>query len=287
MSPVFGVDGAQIALGRDVQPNRFCDRRREIARKPHGPDLFMPAVNSAFGDVFPQLMQQVSDVMEQRGGDQSVGRAFLFGLKRRLQGVFKLRDRFAEVGVAAPPHKQLNDFVNYIHAAPISILAFTERRCSIRNSAAARLDSKATPARAVKAPCQPKLTETRATVSPASTPPRYPTPSMTPEAVALPCLPPKSSEIAPARYEYGPISVKATMATSKTGAAAPPNCAWPSIHNPALDNNSPIRMISARPSRPNLSLIKPANKTETPPKSGKSALLFAASALLKPTTSVK
>src|SRR5262249_22173190 len=67
----------------------------------------------------------------------------------------------------------------------------------------------------------------------------------------------------------------------------PPNRAWPSNHKPALDNNSPIKMISARPSRPNLSLIKPANRTETPPKSGKSALLLAASDLLKPTTSVK
>src|SRR5262245_21740160 len=202
--------------------------------------------------------------------------------------MFKLRDRFAEIDIAAPPRKQLNDFVNNTHVAPISILAFTERRCSIRNSAAARLDSKATPASAVNAPCQPKLTETRATVAPANTPPRYPTPSIMPEAVAAPCIPPKSSEIAPARYEYGPISVKATAATSKTGSAGePPNRAWPSSHKPALDNSSPIKMISARPLRPNLSLMKPANRTETPPKSGKSALLLAASALLMPTTSVK
>src|SRR5262249_60840099 len=103
-----------------------------------------PHGNAATDGVSRQLRQQVSDVMEQRGGDQSASRAFLFGLKRRLQGVFQSRDRFAEVNIAASPHKQPNDFVNYVHAAPISILAFTERRCSIRNSAAARLDSKAT-----------------------------------------------------------------------------------------------------------------------------------------------
>src|SRR5262245_24691346 len=100
-------------------------------------------------------MQQVSDVMEKRGGDQRVGRAFLFCLKRRLQRVFELRHRLAEVGVAAPPREQLNDFVDYAHAVSISILVFTKRRCPIRNSAAARLDSNATPASAVNAPCQP------------------------------------------------------------------------------------------------------------------------------------
>jgi len=94
-----------------------------------------------------------------------------------------------------------------------------------------------------------------------------------PEAMALPCLPPKSNEIAPARYEYGPIRVKATEATSKTGSAGePPNCVWPSNHKPALDNSSPIKMIIAQPLRPSLSLMKPANGTGTPPKSGKSAL---------------
>src|SRR5262245_31068692 len=271
-----------------MQPNRFCNRRREIARKPHRPDSLVPAVNAAIGDVLRQLMKQVSDVMKQRGGDQSVGRAFLFCLKRRLQRVFELRDRLAKVGIAAPQRVQHYDFVSYAHVASISILVFTDRRCSIRSTAAARLDSNATPASAVNAPCQPKLTETRATVSPAKTPPRYPTPSIPPEAVAAPCLPPKSSEIAPARYEYGPISVKATAATSKTGCAGePPNRAWPSSHKPPLDNNSPIKMISARPLRPNLSLMKPANRTETPPKRGKSALLLAASALFMPTTSVK
>jgi hypothetical protein len=99
------------------------------------------------------------------------------------------------------------------------------------------------------------------------------------EAVAALCLSPKSSETAPARYEYGPISVKATAATCKTGGAGePPNRAWPSSHKPALDNSSQIKMISARPLRPTLSPMKPASRTETPPKSGKSALLLAASA---------
>jgi hypothetical protein len=82
--------------------------------------------------------------------------------------------------------------------------------------------------------------------------------------------------------------VKATEATNQTGIAGePPNRMWPSSHMPPLDNNSLINMIIARPLRPNLSLMKPANRTETPPKRGKSALSLAASALLKPATSMK
>lgn len=80
-----------------MQPNPFGNRRREIARKPRCSYLLMPTVNSAGGDVFRRFMQQMSDVMEQRGGDQSIRRAFLFSLKRRLQGMFELRDRLAEV----------------------------------------------------------------------------------------------------------------------------------------------------------------------------------------------
>jgi hypothetical protein len=63
-------------FGLDVQSNRFCDRPWEIARKPHRPDLLVPVVNAAVGDVLRQLMQQVSDVMEKSGYDQRVGRAF-------------------------------------------------------------------------------------------------------------------------------------------------------------------------------------------------------------------
>ena len=90
--------------------------------------MLVPAVNAAIGDVLRQLMQQVSDVMEKRGGDQRVGRAFMFRLKRRLQRVFELRDRLAEVDIAAPPREQLYDFIDYVQVASISILVFTERR---------------------------------------------------------------------------------------------------------------------------------------------------------------
>ena len=59
--------------------------------------------------------------------------------------------------------------VGTINAASISILVFTECRWSIRNSAAAKLDSSATRASAVNAPRQPKSTETPATAPPANT----------------------------------------------------------------------------------------------------------------------
>ena len=69
-SLIFGVNRAHITFGRDVQPNRFGDPRREIAREPHPPYLLVPAVNAVIGDILRQFMQQVSDVMGQRGGDE-------------------------------------------------------------------------------------------------------------------------------------------------------------------------------------------------------------------------
>jgi len=64
---------------------------------------------------------------------------------------------------------------------------------------AAALDSSATAARAAKAPFHPQRLDIVDAVLPARTPPRYPMLSIRPEAVAPPCLPPKSREIAPAR----------------------------------------------------------------------------------------
>src|SRR5215475_4859261 len=50
---------------------------------------------------------------------------------------------------------------------------------------------------------------------------------------------------------------------------------------------NPANIMLARDAPPNRSLRKPARSTETPPKSGKTALFEAAAAALRPTTCVK
>src|ERR1017187_5606053 len=88
-----------------------------------------------------------------------------------LQSVLQLRDRLAEIRRAAFGFEDLDDSIANLHNdyAPCATGA---RRWPINSRAAAPLESSATPDSARKAPVQPKLTEMRATVSPARMPPK-------------------------------------------------------------------------------------------------------------------
>jgi hypothetical protein len=56
-------------------------------------------VNTLFGDVFGNLLEQMTDVMQQRGDHQVRGRVFLLREMSRLQGVLHLRDGFSEIRI--------------------------------------------------------------------------------------------------------------------------------------------------------------------------------------------
>src|SRR5882757_6484159 len=55
----------------------------------------------------------------------------------------------------------------------------------------------------------------------------------------------------------------------------------------STESESPAKRMRLRPSVPSTSLRKPANRTDKPPKSGKSALPLAACAFVMPTACVK
>src|SRR5215472_3412765 len=156
------------------------------------------------------------------------------------------------------------------------------------NQAAATPERRAMTASVRKAALQPKFTEMRAMLSPARTPPRYPAPSIRPEAVPLPCFPPKSRDMAPARNEYGPRVRKATAATSITGHV----CDDCTSREPRTVNTSAVKrkqpsINAARPPRPRPSLNHPQSITEIPPRNGNNALAPAAVAADMPIACVK
>src|SRR5262249_60530888 len=92
-------------------------------------------------------------------------------------------------------------FISHHSSAPLrhEFWVIIDRLCSNQKTTAARHESSVTPHKARNTPFQLNATEILAMLSPARTPPRYPIPSIMPEKVALPCLPPKSSAMAPAR----------------------------------------------------------------------------------------
>ena len=73
---VGGLDGAAVALGRHVQGDRSGDRRREDRGEPAGAAALVAEVDvdRAVGGAAVAQLEQVADVVEQRGGDQLVGR---------------------------------------------------------------------------------------------------------------------------------------------------------------------------------------------------------------------
>ena len=58
-----------------------------------------------------QVVQQVAQVVQQRGGHEFVGRILGLGQRRRLQRMLELRDRLAAVLLAAALDEQLLDFL--------------------------------------------------------------------------------------------------------------------------------------------------------------------------------
>jgi hypothetical protein len=60
---IRGIDGAAVALCRDMQTNRLDDVGTKVSCEPFGSQRFVPIVDSFFGAVFPQVVQQVTHVM--------------------------------------------------------------------------------------------------------------------------------------------------------------------------------------------------------------------------------
>src|SRR5262245_52917270 len=111
---------------------------------------------------------------------------------------------------------------------------------------------------------------------------------MNPAAVDEPCLPPKSSDTAPDRYEYGPMSKKPTSETITTGQSLePPKSCSASPTSAVVVRTRQTMMMSDLLVRPSQSLRTPASSTESPPKNGNRALWSAASPADIPSDSVK
>ena len=87
---IIRFDGAEIALGGDVQAHRLADFRPEALGQPVGAELLVHVVDAARRGVFAQPMDHVADIVQQRGEHRCRRRAIGLGERRSLQRMLQL-----------------------------------------------------------------------------------------------------------------------------------------------------------------------------------------------------
>ena len=110
---------AQVALRRNVQPDRRGDIVCERLRQPARADLFVHGVDAVIRRVCRHRVDEVSDVVQQCCCDDVGGCIAADCGIRGLQHVLGDRDLLAEVGLSAPVCEQRGDLVDDgAHASP-------------------------------------------------------------------------------------------------------------------------------------------------------------------------
>ena len=92
LAEVIGLDGAEIALGRDMQADRLADFGAEALGQPAGAQLLVHVVEAARGGVLAQLVDHVADIVQQRGQHGGGGSIVLLGMRGGLQRMLELVD---------------------------------------------------------------------------------------------------------------------------------------------------------------------------------------------------
>src|SRR5579862_6413129 len=106
---VVGLEGAEGALGIDVQPDRLDDGGREERTDEGDREVLVLVVDSALGRRLALEIEHVAEVVEERRGDELGRGALLLGEVRALQRVLLLRDAFARVLDATVAAEELLD----------------------------------------------------------------------------------------------------------------------------------------------------------------------------------
>ena len=109
---ISGPRGAEVTLGIDVQANRLEHVVGEQRAQERQREVLVDVVDAALGRRFALVVEQVTEVVQQRGGDQRGVRACGFGQRRTLQRMLELRHRLARVHAPALGVEQRADVGN-------------------------------------------------------------------------------------------------------------------------------------------------------------------------------
>jgi hypothetical protein len=111
LAEVVRLDGAEIALGGDMQAHRLAHVGAEAPGEPLRAALLVHVVDAAPGRILAEIVDHVADVVQQRG-EHGGGRCRIgFSERRRLQGVLQLADLAQTVAPRGPASKDLQEFL--------------------------------------------------------------------------------------------------------------------------------------------------------------------------------
>ncbi len=82
-----------------MQSNRIAYWRRKILRQPLGAENLMLVIDTLRGRVLPQLMDHMTDVMQQSRCDQCIGQALLSRMLGGLNRVCPLIDQAQSIRI--------------------------------------------------------------------------------------------------------------------------------------------------------------------------------------------
>ncbi len=101
----------RVALGRDVETDRFADLGAKPPGQPLRAQLFVYIVDAARRRVFPQLVDHVADIVQQRGQHRGGRRVIGFSKGRRLQRMLELIDLAEAVATGRATNENIQKFL--------------------------------------------------------------------------------------------------------------------------------------------------------------------------------
>lgn len=103
---VLLIGRAKVSLGRDMQSHRFCYRWRKEFAQILSTRLLMAIIDSIVRGIVGEMMQEMSNVVQQRRSNEWITVAVRLSEMRRLQCVFELGDAFTAIlRIATLPKK--------------------------------------------------------------------------------------------------------------------------------------------------------------------------------------
>src|SRR5262249_35491772 len=100
-------------------------------RQPARPELLVPGIAHPVLDRLRHVLEQVADIMQERGHDEVIGRALDAGEVCRLQAVLGHRDALAEVGRGAEATVERAYLLRHAHG-PTSLSCRRSRAVALK-----------------------------------------------------------------------------------------------------------------------------------------------------------
>ena len=111
LGKVVGVGEAEIALGGNMEPDGIEDGRGKMGAERCCREFFMAGIESAIGCVLAEVVEEVTEIVQQSGGNEGGRPTFPLDKSGGLKGVLKNGNGLAEVGRTAVGSEEIEDLI--------------------------------------------------------------------------------------------------------------------------------------------------------------------------------